>query len=151
MSVMYYFDMDGVIADWVSAYEAVAPMPLEDFNALSREEREVFKRDFFTYEFFRNMPVLEKGMKLLRDFIDGGAVVTILSATGRVNKEEVMCAKLEWVKEHLGDSIVVEFVDKVEQKHLKMNPDYSIHVLIDDRQQAIDAWKDHNGIGLLFS
>lgn len=148
--VMYYFDMDGVIADWESAYNAVAPMPLEDFSALSREEREVIKRDLFNYEFFAKMSPLESGMSVLRAFIDQGLDVTLLSATGHVNKSEVMRGKADFVEVYLGDSIELMFVDKVEQKHERMIEGYDIHVLFDDRQSAIDAWNENGGIGILF-
>lgn len=147
---MYYFDMDGVIADWVSAYNAVAPMPLEEFNALTREQRTELKREFFNYEFFYEMPVLESGMNMIRSYIEAGADVTILSATGYVNKYEVLSAKLDWVKKHLGSDIEVKFVDKVEHKHTKKNQKFDNHVLIDDRVKAIDAWVENGGIGILF-
>ena len=39
MSIRYYFDMDGVLADWVQQYNSVSDMPLEEFSALSREAR----------------------------------------------------------------------------------------------------------------
>lgn len=148
--VMYYFDMDGVIADWESAYNAVAPMPLEEFSALSREDREVIKRDIFTYEFFANMRPLQSGMDVLRAFLDKGLDVTLLSATGHVNKDDVKRGKADFVEVYLGDAVELMYVDKVEQKYERMIEGYDIHVLFDDRQSAIDAWNENGGIGILF-
>lgn len=149
-SVMCYFDMDGVIADWEAAYNAVAPMPLEEFSALSREEREVIKRDLFTYEFFANMRPIDAGMDVVRAFMNRGLNVTLLSATGHVNKAEVMRGKADFVERYFGDSIELMFVDKVEQKYERMIPEHTVHILFDDRQSAIDAWNENGGIGVLY-
>lgn len=148
--VMFYFDMDGVIADWVSAYNANAPMPLSDFELLSREERAVLKEDLFNREFFANMPALDRGMRLLLEFIDRGHDVMILSASGRVNREEVIQGKIEMLYRHIPSHIEARFVDKVEMKSQEMVEGYDVHVLIDDRQQSIDAWVAAGGVGYLF-
>lgn len=148
-NVVYNFDMDGVLCDWESMYKSRCSIPLDEFNAMSREEREVIKRDLFDFLFFYEMKPIESGMRLLHDLIADGKYVRIISATGRVNAHAVIEAKRLWVKENIGHDIEVRFVDKVEQKHIHMIPNCK-NILIDDRQIAIDAWNDKGGTGILF-
>lgn len=153
MKVRYYFDMDGVLCDWVKAYkdtvESPMNMPLEKFNAMSRSERAVLKQDFFTYDFFHNMKPIRKGMDMLHDVKEAGYDVGILSATGKVNKDDVIRAKQDWVRKYIGN-MHVDFVDKVEMKSQKMFGGVDVHILIDDRPTAIEAWRNAGGIGILF-
>lgn len=149
MKIRYYFDMDGVLCDWVDAYKRTVDMPLEEFNKLSREERAVLKQDFFDYDFFKNMKPIRKGMEMLFDVKEAGYQFGILSATGKVNKEEVSRAKRDWIKQHIGN-IHVDFVDKVEMKSQKMFGGIDVHILVDDRLAAIEAWQKAGGIGVLF-
>lgn len=149
MSIRYYFDMDGVLADWVDQYNSVSDMPLSEFNSLSREDRELIKMDLFDYNFFYNMQPIQSGLDLLNEKINQGFDVCILSASGRVNRDEVIRAKKDWILLHIGN-INAMFVDKVEMKSQKMDQNIAENILIDDRQIAIDAWNQAGGIGILF-
>lgn len=149
MSIRYYFDMDGVLADWVDQYNSVSDMPLSEFNSLSREDRELIKMDLFDYNFFYNMQPIQSGLDLLNEKINQGFDVCILSASGRVNRDEVIRAKKDWISLHIGN-INAMFVDKVEMKSQKMDQNIAENILIDDRQIAIDAWNQAGGIGILF-
>ena len=72
-----------------------------------------------------------------------------MSASGRINRDEVIQAKRDWLMLHVGD-INAMFVDKVEMKSERMDRSIVNNILIDDRQIAIDAWNDAGGIGILF-
>lgn len=141
--------MDGVLADWVQQYNSVSDMPLEEFSALSREAREQVKIELFNYDFFYNMQPIQSGLDLLLEKIEQGFDVCILSASGRINRDEVIQAKRDWLMLHVGD-INAMFVDKVEMKSERMDRSIVNNILIDDRQIAIDAWNDAGGIGILF-
>lgn len=141
--------MDGVLADWVDQYNSVSDMPLSEFNSLSREDRELIKMDLFDYNFFYNMQPIQSGLDLLNEKINQGFDVCILSASGRVNRDEVIRAKKDWISLHIGN-INAMFVDKVEMKSQKMDQNIAENILIDDRQIAIDAWNQAGGIGILF-
>jgi 5'(3')-deoxyribonucleotidase len=148
--VVYYFDMDGVLCDWVAQYEAHAPISLEAFNAMTSAERDVIKKWMFSYDFFRNMKPIDRGVNMIRKLIDAGNKVVICSATGHINKDDVSCAKIEWIREHICESIEIHFVDKVEMKSSRMIEGYNLHVLVDDRAKAIKAWEAAGGYGILF-
>lgn len=147
MKQRVFFDMDGVLFDWVDMYQQRSSLPLEKFNKLSRTEREEIKRTLFDRTFFSEMKPIESGIDLLKFYVDSGYEVSILSATGRVNKAEVIQGKLESVKKWIGD-IQVQFVDKVEMKGMFV--EYPSDILIDDRRLAIDSWVEAGGYGILF-
>lgn len=143
--------MDGVLCDWVKGYESLENMPsLEELNNMPKTKKNKLKKTFYTYDFFKNLEPIVKGFRLLANLIDNGDEVCICTATGTINTEEVKRAKLDWVREYIGN-VEVKFVDKVEQKSVHIEGDY-IHILIDDRQKAIDAWEKHSNsaIGVLF-
>lgn len=147
-----YFDMDGVLCDWVSAYNQAKPnLSLARFMDLNKPERDKIKNQIFTYAFFRNMAPIQKGMDLFEAYRNQGEDVYILSAIGDSNHiKEIKRAKRNWVKEHLGAHIPCYFVDKVRNKHLMKLDGYKEHILIDDRKKAIDAWRAAGGTGILF-
>lgn len=148
-----YFDLDGVLFDWVSMYNSVYgnKMSLSEFNTISKEEKKVIKNEIFGYDFFRKMNVIEHGRDLLMKYLnDDSFDVFICSAVGDSDHIELIeVAKREAVKEHFGD-IKCFFVNKVEYKHTMMQQGYDNHILIDDREKAIDAWNANGGIGILF-
>ena len=143
------YDMDGVLCDWVHAFESNCDIPLEVFNTMATAEKNAIKETLFTYDFFRNMRPIAKGMQMLASSIANEHAVDILSASGWINADEIRRAKLEWAAEHIGD-IEVNFVDKVEMKGEHVDSSYATHILVDDRQKAIDAWEYAGGAGILF-
>lgn len=145
-----FFDLDGVLANWEQAYKANCNIPLKTFNSMSKAEKNAVKEKLFDYDFFYDMWPIDAGLELYRSFVHAGVPVTILSATGLINKEEVARAKMHWVADVLGDKVRVILVDKVEQKGMYMDPSYRTCILVDDRQKAIDAWEAAGGRGLLF-
>ena len=99
------------------------------------------------------MKPIEKGLDLFRTTKTGTDNIFILSAVGDSSHvEEIKRAKTEWIREHICKEIEILFVDKVENKYTKMVPsgDDVIHVLVDDREKAIDSWNAHGGFGVLF-
>ena len=153
-----YFDMDGVIADFNTRYIIQSYIKgnypsLYDFGKLSKEDKYEIKEELFTYEFFRNMPPLSKGLELLKYYQKNYPNVVILSAIGSSShSDEIERAKREWLKEHVGN-ITAHFVNKTEDKFniTKLYPSFSNHLLVDDRTKAVDPWIAKGGIGVLFT
>lgn len=153
-----YFDMDGVIADFNTRYIIQSYIKgnypsLYDFGKLSKEDKDEIKEELFTYEFFRNMPPLSKGLELLKYYQKNYPNVVILSAIGSSShSDEIERAKREWLKEHVGN-ITAHFVNKTEDKFniTKLYPSFSNHLLVDDRTKAVDPWIAKGGIGVLFT
>lgn len=154
MKKAVYFDMDGVIVDWVARYHEVAPVPLELFNEMPKAEKNKLKEELFNYDFFRLMKPLAHGIELMIEYAKNPEYdVYVCSATGYINAEEVHRAKVEWLKEHIPVCVEIKealFVPKVEMKHEKKKEGYAEHILIDDRVKAVEAWEAHGGKAVLF-
>lgn len=154
MKKAVYFDMDGVLVDWVDRYNEVSSIPLEVFNKMTSVEKDEVKKNLFSYEFFRMMKPLARGIKMLEEFAKNPEYdIYVCSATGYINQEEVLRAKVEWLKEHIPAWVEVKealFVPKVEMKHEKKKEGYVEHLLIDDREKAVKAWENHGGKAILF-
>lgn len=156
-STIVYFDMDGVIADFNTRYIKHSYIKgnypsLHDFSKLPKEDKDEIKEELFTYEFFRHMPPLRKGLELLKYYQKHYPNVVILSAIGdSSHAAEIELAKREWLKEHVGD-ITAHFVSKTENKFniTKLYPSFSNHMLIDDREKSVDPWIAKGGIGVLY-
>lgn len=146
-----YFDMDGVLCDWVEMFNRVCDVPLEIFNEMSKEEKHEIKEVIFGYDFFRGMKGIEKGLNMIREYKKSHANVYILSAVGDSSHVDAIGkAKVEWIRENVCEDIEVMFVDKVQNKHIMKKENFAKHILVDDRKKAIDAWNENGGIGVLF-
>lgn len=148
-----YFDMDGVLVDWLSRFNEVSKIPIQEFQLLSKEDKDDYKKELFTYDFFRGMKPLYRGMQLLKESSLNITVDNyILSATGKINKEDVLQAKLDWIKEYIPSGLIKDklFVDKTEFKYDLIVDGYAGHHLIDDREKSIKPWIKNGGSGLLF-
>lgn len=146
-----YFDMDGVLCDWVEMFNHVCDVDIEIFNKMNKEEKYEIKEYIFGYDFFRNMKGIEKGLNMIREYMKSHENVFILSAVGDSSHvEEIAKAKIEWIHEFICEDIEIMFVDKVQNKHIMKKEGFDVHILIDDRKKAIDAWNENGGMGILF-
>lgn len=142
--ILYLFDLDGVLADWVAGFEKATNMNIDEFNRLSREERNEIKKEFVNYDFFINLPVFDNVVEYLlrlRSLQD----VKILSAHGSINKNEVIRAKKDWVVKHISPYIEVLLCEKIEQKYDAVEhliADYDKVVLLDDRIKAVNEFNN---------
>ena len=151
----YYFDLDGVLADWVGGFNECANISLNEFNEISKQERDAIKVNLFNYDFFRDLNPLQSGIALIHDHIKKYGVdrVFVLSATGHINVDEVKKAKIDWLHEHIPELENAIFVPKLEDKpKAVVIGNANNHILYDDRKRAIEAW-DSFGLqfqGILF-
>ena len=151
-NTIIYFDMDGVLADFDLAYRQVMGVPVSEFSKLPCAKKDKIKEDIFSYDYFRNMKPIQKGLELLKFYQDHYETVVILSATSDTShKEEVERAKREWLQQHVGD-IPAYFSERAEFKYqaMKLFPSFTSHVLIDDRLKSLEPWIENGGVGILF-
>lgn len=143
LNIAVYFDLDGVLANWVKAFEAKSPIALCEFNDMPRVERNKIKEDIYSYDFFRNLELIDEGLALLNYYKEMGYDIFILSAAGDVKNEEIKKAKINWCKEFLPfiDEDRILIVDRVVNKYKAAREEYERHFLIDDREKACDAWE----------
>ncbi len=144
-----YFDLDGVLADWVSAFESKANIPIDEFNKLSHEERLAVKEVHVRADFFAALEPIEHGVRMFRMFDNLANVnVEILTAVGDVEPFMVGAVKIAWVKELLGEHVPVHLVHKSKDKARFAGPDA---ILIDDRDASLEPWIEAGGYGYKFA
>ncbi len=139
--MIYYFDMDGTICDLERSFVDRTGIPISTFSAMSKEEKDVIKKDLFTREFFASLHPLDAMLGALKALHHSGRLVKILTATGHNNVNSVKAGKRDWVNEHIGDRVQIIFVDKVQHKGEILKSAVSgHHHLFDDRPAAIESW-----------
>lgn len=137
-----YFDLDGVLADFVKGYSD----RYGDITKQSKKEIDSNKPNFAKDKFFLNLPVIKDGISLLRMTEKLGYTPIILTAVGDNDTAENQRQKSEWVKMNLGN---YEFhgVKKARMKAKYAAPDA---LLIDDRLQSTKPFESAGGNVLLF-
>ena len=73
--------------------------------------------------------------------------VEILTATGDPSFGAID-QKLRWVAENLCEKVKINFTRRAAEKAQYAAPN---HILIDDKEKAIDPWIDAGGIGILYT
>jgi hypothetical protein len=144
-----FCDLDGVLSDFSKGvkellklehsedkYESTPQYRKKMWNALADYQKAGGK---FWYE----LKLMPDGMELW-DYIKKYPNTEILSATGN-SKFGGASQKKKWVKKNLGNP-KVNLVQKAEQKAKFAAPN---HILIDDKEKAINPWIESGGIGIL--
>lgn len=139
--MIYYFDMDGTICDLERSVVDRTGIPISSFSAMTKDEKDVIKKDLFTREFFASLRPLDAMLDTLLALHHSGRLVKILTATGHNNVESVKAGKRDWVKQYIGDRVQIIFVDKVQHKgEILKSVAAGHHHLFDDRRVAIESW-----------
>ncbi len=90
--------MDGVMADWCRAFDArFGEGAAEQFDSLNKEDKNLIKEELANGNFYRHLPVMEKGVSLVIEMVRSGRKVSILTSVGRQNPENVVRQKKAWV------------------------------------------------------
>lgn len=136
-------DLDGVVADFVIGYETLYNVSIDNVEMLTLNKTKFAKDDFF-----RNLPVIKSGLKLLRylDTLDN-IEIRILTAVGDNDLEINKLNKELWVKENLGNYKFLWVKKAVEKAKYATKDSY----LVDDRAKSLNPYLDAGGSGYLYN
>ena len=153
--IFIYFDMDGVLADFdlgVKEILQMQPIPkgTQDkeksdaiFNAIQKKIAEGIY-------FYRELKPIDKVVDVFKDLHSlYGDFVQILTGIPREERgiKNAKENKEDWVKQYLGDDIIVNAVTRKEKANYCHNEDC---ILIDDYTSNIQDWKKAGGIGIIY-
>lgn len=137
-----FFDLDGVVFDFVAGFESVMGFPIPIGAKDLVESYELVDRDFFL-----RLPVIEDAVRLMYRLRDAGFEISILSSAGDYRHAEVVAHKiaaladagLDWVED-------VRFVEHSYEKAL-----YAAEgILIDDREKSLLPFREAGGIAFYY-
>ena len=139
-----YFDMDGVLANFVRGVRELCGLDMSVGDDIMFEG--IRKVDHF-YDKLEPMPGMLALFDSLRKEYPGK--VEILSAVPKPSRNVPTAGddKREWVRRYLGDDVKVNIVLRREK------PDYAKgkgNILIDDTEGNILSWNEAGGTGILF-
>ena len=146
-----YVDMDGVLTDFERRFEQFAGVTPDEFMAQKKIQFGQEKADEQFWDlidnqigvrFWAGMPWMPEGEKLYQ-YIKKSKP-TILTSPSRDESSRI--GKGVWVKRNM-PNVPVKFGYKASGKAKYAGPN---KILIDDREDNIQAWKAAGGIGILF-
>lgn len=144
-----YFDMDGVLADWVDGFKKLFPQVLySEYNALTRQEQKVYRQELDgNGYFYRDLNPFMPVVQALIELKDLGYQVEILSSVGTLFPDIVIQQKKAWLKEHVTIDVVANFVNKSEHKARYATANT---LLLDDRSKSVDPFLKAGGKAVVF-
>lgn len=146
-----YVDMDGVLTDFERRFEQFAGVTPDEFMAQKKIEFGEEKADEQFWDlidnqigvrFWAGMPWMPEGEKLYQ-YIKKSKP-TILTSPSRDDSSRI--GKGVWVKRNM-PNVPIKFGYKASGKAKYAGPN---KILIDDREDNVQAWKAAGGIGILF-
>lgn len=148
-----YLDMDGVQADFFTAWARLhGKRGYKDIGDRAAREASINELNArgpeFVYEFFRTLPPLHGGLKLVSWLRKNHIPFTVLSAPLRGNEQASIAGKREWLdKYNPGTSASAIFTG---EKYQFARRGGESNVLVDDFKKYIGAWRDAGGTGILY-
>ena len=143
-----YVDMDGVIADFNTAFKKLNVDNLTPDEFIKTYSKNKFWNllDKHADEFWINIPPMSDA-NVLMDFIYNNFIdIHILTASTRHPSSKI--GKRMWIRRHFPfireDNIIVVEEKKLKQKYATPNS-----ILVDDNTQNISDWNNAGGIGIL--
>ena len=156
-----YFDMDGVLAH----FDAMRPNdkdlnhPSEDLSPEQRTAKKLFWQEIEKQpNFWRDIPVMPNTEYLLTTAFDIGEIF-VLSKTPGAKKfvggqkyvDFVANEKHKWITKHLNKFFDAKHVIICDGPKGELMRPVKTDILVDDRQENINEWELHGGVGVLFT
>lgn len=141
-----FLDLDGVMADLEGHYLSTFGHTMKDAPSRNQMWRNIDQHEGF----WLDIPVMKGGKEfytwLLAQCYHHGAELAILTAAPDNEKHYGIARhKKQWVKQHLGDVMVLPSYGSERKAAFLQNPG---DILIDDWHKNIKAWKEEGGIGI---
>lgn len=135
-----FIDLDGVCADFEKFYEEAF-----EHRHDSVEDAEMWRNINAHGKFFSNLPIMPGTLEFIERFRRGCDLI-ILTACPRSDYQRAALQKKAWVKEHIGNYMVLPVLGG-KNKYLFMQTPGDI--LIDDFDKNITPWNDNGGLGIV--
>ena len=156
-----YFDMDGVLAH----FDAVRPdgkdlnHPSEHLSPEKRAAKKAFWQEIEKQpNFWRDIPVMVNAEFLLITAFDMGEIFVLSKTPGSQNflgghkyVDFIADEKRKWIQKHLNKFFDKEHVIICDGPKGELIHPNNQDILIDDRQENINEWELHGGVGVLFT
>lgn len=144
-----YFDMDGVLADWVKGFTKLFPeLPYSQYNAFSTKEQKVYRKVIDGEgDFYRDLHPFMPVVNALAELRTLGYQVEILSSVGKLFPERVIKQKEAWLAEYVEGEVVANFVHKSEHKARYATANT---LLLDDRSKSVEPFLKAGGKAVIF-
>lgn len=146
-----YFDMDGVIVDFMGGVEELCGIPAKDqsFASVHQDDAMWEKIKEVEHFYYKLKPIPGMVEFVKNTFEKYGDDCQILTGIPKPRRGVLHADedKRRWIAEYISPTIKVNVCFKEEKKNFVDGPGC---VLVDDLQANIDDWKTAGGIGILF-
>lgn len=139
-----YFDMDGVLVDFVSGIEAATGMTIDEMDRMEGDFIGRFLVKHTPNGFFQSLPptpCFEELKRLILE-LDGRYNVEILTAVGKSHPRITVKQKKMWLAKYDLDFIPFNYTFSGEEKGYFANKN---SILIDDRGHCVRSFKENGG------
>lgn len=139
-----FLDLDGVMADFDRHFfECFGKEPTSKSGV---DDNELWALVHGHGNFFRTMPLMPGAMEFYMQLIMEGIEPIILTAASKKHYPEMAIQKMDWVRQHMGNQILVIPTYGSSSKPLFMQNKGDI--LIDDYRKNCDRWEAAGGFAV---
>lgn len=149
-----YLDMDGVLADFFHEYAKLAGVPpnkfgRHDYRSIPPASKDPTLDKMIGTDFFGRLPKFPTADSLVKLVLGFVPEYHICSSPLRHDNRNSEHWKRVWIAEHLTPQ-PTDIVITGQKERYAVNKDGSPNILIDDRGENIQRWRDKGGIGIKY-